>query len=68
VRYIERKPVYACIVRDAWEYAWSSAADHTGKAAQDRIVESDDTLRLSPLSTLRMSKIMFYRFHYGNDI
>ena len=45
VRYIERNPVRAGIVRDAWEYSWSSAAYHTGKTDQDRIVESDDMLR-----------------------
>lgn len=45
VRYIERNPVRAGIVREAWEYPWSSAAYHTGKVDQDRIVESDDMLR-----------------------
>jgi putative transposase len=45
VRYIERNPVRAGIVRDAWEYTWSSAAYHAGKRDQDRIVESDDMLR-----------------------
>ena len=45
VRYIERNPVRAGIVRDAWEYPWSSAAYHAGKTDQDRIVESDDMLR-----------------------
>jgi hypothetical protein len=45
VTYIERNPVRAGIVRDAWEYPWSSAAYHTGKAARDRLVESDDMLR-----------------------
>jgi putative transposase len=45
VRYIERNPVRAGIVRDAWEYPWSSAAYHTGKADHDRLIESDDMLR-----------------------
>ena len=45
VRYIERNPVRAGIVRDAWEYLWSSAAYHAGKTDQDRIIESDDMLR-----------------------
>lgn len=45
VRYIERNPVRAGIVRDAWEYPWSSAAYHAGKTDQDRIVESDDMFR-----------------------
>ena len=35
----------AGIVRDAWEYPWSGAANHAGKTDQDRIVESDDMLR-----------------------
>jgi putative transposase len=45
VRYMERNPVRAGVVRDAWEYPWSSAAYHTGKADRDRLVESDDMLR-----------------------
>jgi putative transposase len=45
VRYIERNPVRAGIVRDAWEYPWSSAAYHTGQTDQDRLVESDEMLR-----------------------
>lgn len=45
VRYVERNPVRAGIVRDAWEYPWSSAAYHIGKVRQDRIIESDDMLR-----------------------
>jgi putative transposase len=45
VRYIERNPVRAGIVREAWEYRWSSAAYHAGKTDHDRIVESDDMLR-----------------------
>ena len=45
VRYIERNPVRAGLVRDAWEYPWSSAAYHTGEAAVDWIVESDEMLR-----------------------
>jgi putative transposase len=44
-RYIERNPVRAGIVREAWEYPWSSAAYHVGMTDQDRIVESDDMLR-----------------------
>jgi putative transposase len=45
VRYIEWNPVRAAIVREAWEYPWSSAACHAGQTDQDRIVESDDVLR-----------------------
>lgn len=45
VRYIERNPVRAGIVRDAWEYPWSSAAYHCGETDRDWIVESDDMLR-----------------------
>ena len=40
-----KTPVRAGIVRDAWEYSWSSAAYHAGKTDQDRLVESDDMLR-----------------------
>jgi putative transposase len=45
VRYIERNPVRAGIVRNAWEYPWSSAAYHTGEIDGDRLVEADDMLR-----------------------
>ena len=31
VKYVERNPVRARIVRRAWEFAWSSAAAHCGK-------------------------------------
>jgi putative transposase len=39
LRYVERNPVRARMVRCAWEYAWSSAAAHTGGA--DRAVLID---------------------------
>ena len=29
IRYVENNPVKAKIVKEAWEYKWSSAADHT---------------------------------------
>ncbi len=38
VRYVERNPVRAGIVDKAWEYRWSSAAWHTGKAKVDELV------------------------------
>ncbi len=30
IRYVENNPVRAKIVKNAWEYKWSSASDHTG--------------------------------------
>ena len=30
LRYVERNPVHAGLVRNAWEYAWSSAVAHCG--------------------------------------
>lgn len=30
VRYVEQNPVRACIVKNAWDYPWSSAAYHCG--------------------------------------
>ncbi|MFH1478555.1 MAG: transposase [Candidatus Omnitrophota bacterium] len=30
IRYVENNPVRADLVKDAWEYKWSSASDHTG--------------------------------------
>jgi putative transposase len=44
VRYVERNPVRAGIVADAWEYPWSSAAFHVGKTEYAGIVSSDTIL------------------------
>ncbi len=41
VRYIERNPVRARIVRQAWRYKWSSAAVHCGEASQLSLVDVD---------------------------
>lgn len=32
LRYVDRNPVRTAIIRNAWEYRWSSAAAHTGMA------------------------------------
>ena len=45
VRYVERNPVRAGIVREAWEYPWSSAAFHTGAVTEAGIVSSDNMLQ-----------------------
>lgn len=39
VRYVELNPVQAGIVAQAWEYPWSSAGFHTGKAESDPLVK-----------------------------
>ena len=39
VRYVERNPVSAGIVKNAWEYPWSSAAYHVGNIADDVLVK-----------------------------
>jgi hypothetical protein len=44
VRYVERNPVRARIVADAWEYPCSSAAFHVGKTEYAGIVSSDTIL------------------------
>jgi putative transposase len=44
VRYVERNPVRARIVADAWEYPCSSAAFHVGKTNDAGIVSSDTIL------------------------
>ena len=31
IRYVENNPIRAKIVKEAWRYKWSSAADHVGK-------------------------------------
>ncbi len=44
VRYVERNPVRAGIVKEAWEYPWSSAAFHIGKERDAGIISSDNIL------------------------
>jgi putative transposase len=41
VRYAERNPVRARLVRLPWRYAWSSAAVHCGERAQIDVLEPD---------------------------
>ena len=43
VRYVELNPVRAAMVPCAWDYPWSSAAFHTGRADSDPLVK-DRTL------------------------
>jgi len=38
VRYVERNPVRAGLVENAWEYPWSSAAFHVGDRDDDPLV------------------------------
>jgi putative transposase len=45
VRYVERNPVRARLVRQAWEYRWSSARWHVGLVAGDPLVRGDEPLR-----------------------
>ena len=40
VRYVERNPVRAGLVKDAWEYKWSSARYHVGLCRRDGLVEA----------------------------
>ena len=42
VRYVERNPVRAGLVRCAWRYRWSSAAYHVGLRRTDPLVSADD--------------------------
>src|SRR3989338_1829026 len=37
IRYVERNPVRAKMVKKAWEYEWSSARDHAGEEGISRI-------------------------------
>lgn len=39
VQYVENNPVAAGIVKNAWEYPWSSAAYHVGKIEDDVLVK-----------------------------
>ncbi len=42
VRYVERNPVRAGLVEQAWEYPWSSAGFHAGERARDPLVADRD--------------------------
>lgn len=42
VRYVERSPVRAKMVKDAWNYSWSSAAFHVGIKNHDCLVGQSD--------------------------
>ena len=37
IRYVENNPVRAKIVKDAWDYKWSSAPDHSGERVRSLI-------------------------------
>ena len=45
VRYVERNPVKAGIMRVPWHYRWSSAAWHVGHVDSDPLVRGDELLR-----------------------
>lgn len=45
VRYVERNPVRAKMVKHAWDYKWSSAAYHTGKSKSDMLVTEAGLLK-----------------------
>jgi putative transposase len=44
IRYVERNPVNAKMVRTPWEYQWSSARFHTGLVDHDPLVEKSPLL------------------------
>jgi len=66
IRYVERNPVRANLVEQAWEYPWSSAAFHTGERLHDPLVaersamgsaeEWRDWLRTDPEDVSRLRK------------
>ena len=39
LRYVERNPVRARVVRRAWRYPWSSAAAHVGETRSDDLID-----------------------------
>jgi len=45
VRYVERNPVRAGMVRVPWAYKWSSARWHTGKGRTDPLTRNDGALK-----------------------
>ncbi len=44
IRYVEQNPVRAGIVRNAWDYRWSSAGFHVGILFSDPLVQLDGSL------------------------
>ncbi|NOQ22323.1 MAG: transposase [Candidatus Aegiribacteria sp.] len=44
IRYVEQNPVRAGIVRNTWDYNWSSAAFHTGDRDSDLLVDRNTKL------------------------
>jgi putative transposase len=51
MRYVERNPVRAKIVKKPWEWKWSSAAVHIrGTAGKDHVVDLKETLGISAKS------------------
>jgi putative transposase len=51
LRYVERNPVRAGMVKEAWAYPWSSAAFHVGLREADPLVRAED--RMAPASEWR---------------
>lgn len=47
VRYVERNPVRAGLVDEAWEWPWSSAAYHVGAADKDPLLEDREWFGLA---------------------
>jgi len=47
VRYVERNPVRAGLVRHAWDWRWSSAAFRVGLVAEDPLVEDRGAMGLA---------------------
>ena len=47
VRYVERNPVRAGLAKEAWQYAWSSAAYHVGLVKEDPLVKSREPYGLA---------------------
>jgi len=45
IRYVERNPVRAEIVRVPWDYQWSSARWHTGNVSNDPLIHGGRVLK-----------------------
>jgi putative transposase len=60
IRYVERNPVRAKIVKQAWEYRWSSARIHTGSDETDSLIPVDS-------SYLDMRKSKWKRYLRAED-
>lgn len=63
LRYVERNPVRANMVKQAWQYDWSSAKLHVGMSSKDKLV-SNNILDYTPHEWRSMLKKEPHEINY----